>query len=414
MMRILDHWAVILLSAMTILLVALICETSWPIAYVYLFSSPGGATVFDGEGFCWTTPVWIPVSNHGLEVTVSHPGRVSVDTVLTPSMSDAPVLLTLPYVFSLFVSSDPPGASILLDGSLAGQTPDLLFVNEPGTHLLQLSMGDRITVTDSISLLGNSPDTLHYLLPRDRGERMVLIPAGEGCLSGLDYSFLISRFEVTNNEFCDYLRWLEPTPVVDSTIRWGRTEMMESMFPGDYPLPFQIDARGQWAILEGMGDHPVAGVTFRAAMDYCRWFSMKDTSDLVFRLPTQTEWTAAALGGSGGPWPWGQGRPDGRLLNLSDSSEGLLRRHPSLDDGYPQTSPVGNYPCNGWGLHDMAGNVWEYCLPADSGEAPPAMGGSWLSCIDDCRCDAVMFPDTGLGYPYLGFRLAATLGPGGP
>jgi hypothetical protein len=411
MLRILDHWALILLCALTMLLVALICETSWPIAYVYIVTSPSGSTVFDGEGFQWTTPAWIPVSHRGLQVTISHPGRVTVDTVLTPAMWESPVLVTLPYVFSLRVTSDPPGASILLDGSLAGQTPALLLVNEPGTHLLQLATGDMVAVTDSISLLGNFPDTLHYLLPREYGSGMVLVPSGEGSRSGLDYTYLISSHEVTNREFRDYLQWLEPVPVSDSTIRWGRTAVIESMFPGDYPLPFHIGSNGQWAILEGMEDHPVAGMTYQAALDYCRWLTVRDPSGVVFRLPTGEEWKIAALGGNGGPWPWGDRRPDGRLLNLSDSNEGILRRHPSLDDGYRQTSPVCTYPANGWGLYDMAGNVWEYCLPQDSGCAPPAMGGSWLSSMDDCRCDAVMLPDTGLGYPYIGFRLAATLDP---
>jgi formylglycine-generating enzyme required for sulfatase activity len=126
------------------------------------------------------------------------------------------------------------------------------------------------------------------------------------------------------------------------------------------------------------------------------------------------EWQVSARGGDSGPWPWGSGRPDGRLLNLSDSNEGLLRRHPSVDDGYSRTSPVGIYPANGWGLYDMAGNVWEYCLPPDGGDAPPALGGGWLSSMDDCRLDAVMYPDTALGYPYLGFRVAATTDPAAP
>lgn len=406
--RFLEHWAVILLSSLTVLLVALICETSWPIAYVYLLSSPGGARVFDGDAFEWYTPAWVPVSHQGLAVTISHPGRQPVDTVLTPMMSDSPVLVTLPYLFGVTVTSDPPGASIFIDGSYEGTTPGTLEMTEPGTHHLELTLGNMIMVTDSFSLLANTPDSMHYFLPRPFGDRLVLVPAGSCHGEGVDHSFMIARHEVTNREFCRYLRWLEPVPVPDSTIRWGRTEVVERMFPGDYPLPFYIDSTGQWGIMEGLEDHPLTGITVEAALDYCDWYSALDGSGLAYRLPTPEEWRAAALGGGAGPWPWGDERPDGRLLNLSDSREGLLRRHPSLDDGFAATAPVGSFPCNGWGLHDMAGNVWEYCMTGDGSGVPVAMGGGWLSSMDDCRCDAVMVPDTSLGYPYIGFRLAAT------
>lgn len=410
LIRLLEHWALILLSSLTILLVALICETSWPVAYVYLLSVPGGADVFDGDGFYWTTPAWIPVSHRGLEVTVSHTGRLTRDTVLTPAMADSPVIISLPYMFTVHIGSDPPGASVMLDDRLAGTTPVSVTVPEPGVHIIRVTDGDQVLVTDSIMLLDNSPDSLNYLLPRPFGERMVLVPSGPGSLSELDHSFLMARREVTNSEFCQYLDWLEPAPVRDTTNRWGRTDVLESMFPGDYPLPFMIGPRGKWTVQTGMEDHPVFGITLQAAMDYCIWYTAFRDDGLHYRLPTPDEWKTAALAGSGGPWPWGDRRPDGTLLNLSDTNEVLLRRHPSIDDGFKETAPVGSYPPNGWGLYDMAGNLWEYCLPAD-GETPPvAMGGSWLSSMEDCESDAMLLPDTVLGYPYIGFRLAATAG----
>lgn len=407
MRRILDYWAVILLSALAFLFTALICEASWPIAYVYVVSTPTGASVFDGEGYYWTTPAHIPVSQKGLSITVSHPGRVTVDTLITPRMSSAPVLVNLPYMFPVTVTSYPPGADVFLDGSRAGSTPLLLQLDEPGLHRLRLTLEGLAVLHDSFSLADNFPDTLHYLLPRPADNRMIFVPAGEGSPSGLDHSFMISRYEVTNGEFCEYLRWMEPAPVRDTTNRWGRTDLLESVFPSDYPLPFHIGPDGRWTVREGFEEHPVTGLRFRSAMDYCDWLTMRDGSGPVYRLPVEDEWRTAYLAGGAGPWPWGEGRPGGRLLNLSDSNEGMLRRHPSIDDGFSHTAPAGSFPCNGWGLYDMAGNVWEYCLPADSGGAPVALGGGWLSSAEDCGADAVMVPDTGLGYPFVGFRLAA-------
>jgi hypothetical protein len=388
--RILEHWAVLLQAALTILLIALLFETSWPIAYVYVLSVPSGATVYDGEGFYWTTPAQIPVPHQGLPISVSHSGRMSMDTLITPAMASSPVLVNLQYLFPLTVTSEPSGASFFLDGSLEGVTPSSIVVNEPGLHRIRLVLDEDISVADSFILLENSPDTLHYSLPTLAGGDMVLIPRGVSGEGNPDHSYLISRHEITNSQFSSFLRWLEPSPVSDSTNRWGRTDVLENMFPGDYPVHFFIGPGDMWTVQPGFEDHPVAGLTYHAAMDYCSWLSQMNSSGLIYRLPTAGEWETAALASGGGPWPWGSQHPDGRLLNLSDSEEGILRRHPSIDDGFSATAPVGSYPPNGWDLYDMAGNVWEYCLPTDSLTGPVAMGGSWPQFQHDCGRSGVL------------------------
>ncbi|RKZ05552.1 hypothetical protein DRQ25_15895 [Candidatus Fermentibacteria bacterium] len=409
MKYILEHWALILLSALTILLITLILDTSWPVAYVYVVSTPSGATVSDRDDFSWTTPVLIPVQHGGLHIEVSHPGRVSVDTVLSPEMSDEAVHISLPYRFPVEISTEPSGASVILDNTVIGNTPLSISVDEPGIHHLSLSLQSLIMLEDSFILLANSPESLHYVLPRFHPSGMILIPPEASRANGILQTCLIARYEVTNIEFCEYLKIQDPTPVRDTTNRWGRTDILEIMFPSDYPLPFYINSSSEWAVQDGLDDFPIAGLTFRAAQGYCTWLTSMDTSGITFNLPTESEWRTAALAGSRGPWPWGSRRPDGNLLNLSDSSEGMLRRHPSLDDGYSYSAPVGSYPPNNWGLFDMAGNVWEYCRPVGADSAVAAMGGSWLSSMDDCRCDAIMYPDTGLGYPYIGFRVTASI-----
>jgi formylglycine-generating enzyme required for sulfatase activity len=86
-------------------------------------------------------------------------------------------------------------------------------------------------------------------------------------------------------------------------------------------------------------DHPVVNVTWYSAVAYCRWAGK--------RLPTEAEWEHAAHGGLDALFPWGDQLPDPTRANFSDN-------------GFKTTTPVGKYPPNGYGLFDMAGNVWQF------------------------------------------------------
>ncbi|MBT3922426.1 MAG: SUMF1/EgtB/PvdO family nonheme iron enzyme [Nitrospina sp.] len=98
-------------------------------------------------------------------------------------------------------------------------------------------------------------------------------------------------------------------------------------------------------------DRPAEMVTWDEADDYCK------KSDK--RLPTEAEWEFAARGGTNTEYYWGNNF-DASKANFCDSACILNIRNKNLSDGFPNTAPVGSFPANPFGLHDMAGNVNEW------------------------------------------------------
>lgn len=217
---------------------------------------------------------------------------------------------------------------------------------------------------------------------------MVWIPGGE-FLMGSDRhypeeapahrvhvdGFWIDRFTVTNR---DFERFIAETGYV--------TQAERPADPADYPgalpemlapsstmfrkPPGPVDMGNHynwWTYVPGadwrhpcrpassirkLMDHPVVHVAWADVAAYAAWAG-KD-------LPTEAEWEFAARGGlDGAEFVWGEElTPEGRYM--ANTWQGEFPHRNTLDDGYEFTAPVGSFPPNGYGLYDMAGNVWQW------------------------------------------------------
>lgn len=139
---------------------------------------------------------------------------------------------------------------------------------------------------------------------------------------------------------------------------------------GDYAA-FSAATTNDWqaAWFQNTTNHPAVNVGWAEAEAFCAWLSQREraagllSSNEGYRLPTNSEWSAA-LGQAHRPLP------SANTVNFGVELKA---------DSFPHTSPVGSFPANTLGLHDLRGNVWEWCTawPGEEGAMRILRGGGW-------------------------------------
>lgn len=242
--------------------------------------------------------------------------------------------------------------------------------------------------------------------------------------------FWLGRHEVTVGQFRRFLELSGHVPesVADGTGGYGydpaydpATTVKHDNFAGRSP-------RFSWrdpGFPQG-DEHPVVNVTWNDAVAMARWLGAREGRR--YRLPTEAEWEYACRAGTRTRYHTGDA-PESLAGAANVFDTGTARLWPqwrdralAADDGFTFTAPVGSYPPNAFGLHDMHGNVWEWTAdwhaddwyarsPTDDPKGPQTgdnrvrRGGSWHTWPFYARCSYRNWVTPQSRYTLIGFRL---------
>ncbi|MEM0930446.1 MAG: SUMF1/EgtB/PvdO family nonheme iron enzyme [Pseudomonadota bacterium] len=266
---------------------------------------------------------------------------------------------------------------------------------------LLIACGERTDVTGACAWGGQGQSDVLVTLPDGR-------------------TIAIDALEVTNAAFAAFV---DATGYITRAER-GLPEPEYDSLPDEARLPgsavfvppesgaLQLNPMSWWAFVEGASwrapsglgssiegkeNHPVVQIAYEDAAAYAAWAGR--------RLPDAEEWEFAARGGlEGKRFEWGDRAITGRDANYW---QGIFPVQNTGEDGHLGTAPVGCFPANGYGLHDMSGNVWEWTTTEVSGGTRLLKGGSYLCANNYCsnfRPGGAQPQDASLGTNHIGFR----------
>ena len=273
----------------------------------------------------------------------------------------------------------------------------LVFAAGAGCNRRSVRINDSMAVDGLPSAITNSIGMELALIPP--GEFLMGSPRDHDARDGsqpqhhvqLTRPFYMGAFEVTQDQYFAIMD-SRPSHFCDTGVGAAAVETLDT------------------------GSFPVDRVTWEEAVEFCaRLTDLPEEADAgrSYRLPTEAEWEYACRAGTTTPWCFGDSI-SGEQANINTA--------PFHSQG--RTTMVGSYPPNAFGLHDMHGNVWEWCgggkrVYSRKAQTDPVSepsfhsvirGGAWdypaRNCRSDHRGEALS------GYVYFGFRVFCELDDG--
>lgn len=267
------------------------------------------------------------------------------------------------------------------------------FTEIPLVIVNETDGGEMVLIPSGSYLMGSTPAQTTALIDKDNRLSTDFFHTEHPQHSASLSAFYIDRYPVTNAQYAAFIAATgHPTPKY-----WTHAPYM------GVEAPFPIGVKHS--------THPVVGVSYTDALAYCKWAGK--------RLPTEAEWEKAARGGLVNQnYPWGN-----ESSRDHANTAGIWGK-----DKWQWTSVVGSFPPNGYGLYDIAGNVFEWCADwyapdyyqysqhqnprgPETGQTRVLRGGSWsnnLLGIYQMRCAYRFHARPETRTLTIGFRCAAT------
>jgi len=288
------------------------------------------------------------------------------------------------------IISEPTGSQLYIDSIYAGQTPYKALLSF-GTHTIKLTNTDT-ELQESITIETGGKTLFEFTMPTTTNIEMISVAGGTFQMGSTDgesdqkpvhsvtvSSFKISKYEITNAQFCEFLN------------DYGSDKVKSGTYAGEtmiYEHDWGVKKSGStWQPQSGYENHPVVYVTWFGANAFCEWAGG--------RLPTEAEWEFAARGGvetqfiASNSYKYAGSNTIGDVAWYADNSDS-------------KTHKVGDKSPNELGIYDMSGNVWEWCadwydekyyssspkndpLNTKKADSRVLRGGSWNYYDNYCR-----------------------------
>jgi formylglycine-generating enzyme required for sulfatase activity len=281
-------------------------------------------------------------------------------------------------------------------------------------------LGMQVEMTNSIGMrmrlippgkftMGSSQEEIDYWLKRNAADwlKEKLLSEGPQHEVEITHPFYMGQTEVTLGQFRQFVK---ATGHKTQAEREGGASRLSPN--GEW----NMDANTNWLTpgFSQTDDHPVVCVSWNDAVEFCNWLSKQEGKK--YRMPTEAEWEYSCRAGSKGRWSFGD--DEGELVHYA--------RIGSNSQGH--TWPVAGLKENAWGLHDMHGNVWQWCQdyyhanyymtsPPKDPPGPGAgigrvfRGGSWYDTPLFCRSASRTDNYPGYRTSHTGFRVVLVVSP---